>query len=476
MNTTSRHQAPPVFRLLSVITGAVLVAGLSVGAAGGSAEASSPTAFATAATTAAPAIASQFVTKKQALSRKAAKRKAAKRRAAKRRAAARSYAAGVPGTPTVTARTDRSISLKWGAAGRATGYDIYQGGNYKGSSATNRYTATGLSPATSYYFQIVSTWKGGYSAKSGGVTAKTSAAAAPVPTPTPVITSPAPVPTTPTPTPDPTTPTPTPDPTTPTPTPDPTTPTPDPTTPTPTPTPSGSLPTGNLPGWTSIYGEDFLTDAPLGSFLSTYSNSVGAYPYPWTDTSRNVRSTPGYYHPEKTLSVANGVMDAYLHYDATLGRYLVAAPTPKLPTMKFGRFAMKLRADKIAGYKIAPLLWPDSEKWPGDGEIDFPEGDLTGGNLSAFSHYANASGGQDWFDTQVKHTDWHVYETAWSPTKVQFFVDGNLVGTSTTNVPQNAMHWVLQFETQISSSTPSISAAGHVQVDWVKAYSYTPGS
>ncbi|MGV1078875.1 MAG: family 16 glycosylhydrolase [Candidatus Nanopelagicales bacterium] len=460
-----------------MITGAALVAGLSVGVAGAAAEASSPTTYAAAASSSAPTVASQLTTKQGKLSKKAAKRKAAKRKAAKRRAAARkaaarkaaarSYSAGIPGTPTVTARTDRTISLKWGAASRAASYDIYQGGNYKGSSATNRYTVTGLSPATSYYFQIVSTWKGGYSAKSGGLTAKTSAAPV-APTPTPVVTTPAPVPTTPTPTPDPTTASPTPIPTIPT---------PDPTTPTPTPTPTGNLPTGNLPGWTSIYGEDFLTDAPLGSFLSKYSNTVSAYPYPWTDTSRNVRSNnPGYYNPDKTLSVANGVMDAYLHYDATLGRYLVAAPTPKLPTMKFGRFAMKLRADKIAGYKIAPLLWPDSEKWPGDGEIDFPEGDLTGGNLSAFSHYANANGGQDWFDTKVKHTDWHVYETAWSPTKVQFFVDGNLVGTSTTNVPQNAMHWVLQFETQISSSAPSTSAAGHVQVDWIKAYSYTPGS
>ncbi|MDP4014871.1 MAG: glycoside hydrolase family 16 protein [Candidatus Nanopelagicales bacterium] len=238
------------------------------------------------------------------------------------------------------------------------------------------------------------------------------------------------------------------------------------------PVPSG-MPVGDLPGWKSVFAEDFNTTAPLGSFLSTYSN-FGAYPYPWTDTSRQERSNPGYYHPGKTLSVASGVLDAWLHYDSELGRYLVAAPTPSLPEMTYGRFSMRLRAEKIPGYKIAPLLWPDSESWPDDGEIDFPEGDLTGDPLKAFHHYARAAGGQDQFSAGVKPGAWHVYETLWSPGKVEFLVDGKSIGSSTKYVPSKPMHWVLQMETQIESTAPSKSAEGHVQVDWVKAYTYSP--
>ncbi len=223
------------------------------------------------------------------------------------------------------------------------------------------------------------------------------------------------------------------------------------------------------PGWVSVFGEDFGRDAGLGSFLSSYQN-FGAYPYPWTDTSRQERSNPGYYHPEKTLSVSGGVLDAWLHYDSSLGKFLVAAPTPNLPTMTYGRFAMRLRADRIPGYKIAPLLWPDSERWPDDGEIDFPEGDLTGSPLEAFHHFARAAGGQDSFDTGVDPTAWHVYETLWTPGKVEFLVDGRSIGSSTSYVPSNPMHWVLQMETQISPTAPSTSAQGHVQIDWVKAY------
>lgn len=229
------------------------------------------------------------------------------------------------------------------------------------------------------------------------------------------------------------------------------------------------MPAGDLPGWKQIFAEDFTRPAALGAFSSTYSN-IGSYPYPWTDTSRNSRSNPGYYHTDKTVSVVNGTLSANLHYDATLGRHLVAALTPKLPTTTYGRYSIRLRADSIPGYKIAPLLWPDSGVWPNDGEVDFPEGDLNGGKLAAFSHYALASGGQDYFSTGVTHTSWHVYETAWSPGKIEFFVDGKSIGVSAKNVPSKAMHWVLQFETNTGSTAPPTSAAGNVQVDWIKAY------
>lgn len=245
-------------------------------------------------------------------------------------------------------------------------------------------------------------------------------------------------------------------------------------TPTPVPEPSptdGQMPEGDLPGWRAVFAEDFSQPASLGQFLDTYSN-FDAYPYPWTDTSRQVRSNPGYYHPEKTLSAIGGVLDAWLHYDSQLGKYLVAAPMPNLPQMTYGRFSMRLRADAIPGYKIAPLLWPDSERWPDDGEIDFPEGDLDGTALSAFHHYARAAGGQDVFSAGVNPGGWHVYETLWSPGRVEFLVDGRSIGVSTAYVPDKPMHWVLQMETHIESNAPSTSAQGHVQIDWVKAYQH----
>jgi beta-glucanase (GH16 family) len=126
-------------------------------------------------------------------------------------------------------------------------------------------------------------------------------------------------------------------------------------------------------------------------------------------------------------------------------------------------------AQPTVGYKAAWLLWPDSGSWPADGEIDFPEGDLPG-TISAFAHFANPQGGQNAFVTGVKWNAWHTATTEWLPGRINFYLDGQLIGTSTKQVPTHAMHWVLQTETALNGTRPSPSSVGHVYVDWVVAY------
>ncbi len=231
-------------------------------------------------------------------------------------------------------------------------------------------------------------------------------------------------------------------------------------------------PIDNQPGWKFVFGDNFETPAPLGTFLDKYGSKWGAYPFPYQDTSHEVRSDPGYYYPQKTLSVANGIMDAWMHYDAALGKYLVAAPIPKLPTMQYGKFILRLRSDDIAGYKVTPLLWPDSENGD-DGEINLPEGTLNGADFKAFYHpEGGAKAGQAEFSTGVNSHQWHTFETDWSPGKVDLIVDGESIGSATNSVPSKPMHWVLQFETQIKKTPPPQSSQGHIQVDWVTAYTY----
>ena len=155
------------------------------------------------------------------------------------------------------------------------------------------------------------------------------------------------------------------------------------------------------------------------------------------------------------------------------GTHYVAAPTPKLPSMTYGRFSVRFQADSTPGYKAAWLLWPDSNVWPADGEIDFPEGDLDK-NMSAFAHWATGSGGQDAFTLTATYAAWHIATIDWTPGKLVFYLDGKVVGTSTKMVPTKAMHWVMQTETTLNGSAPSSSVSGHVRVDWVTAYAYTP--
>lgn len=236
--------------------------------------------------------------------------------------------------------------------------------------------------------------------------------------------------------------------------------------------PSGEpMPAGDLPGWKLVFTDDFTTPVPLGSFPSAVSTKWSAYPDGWKDTSKN-----GTYMPSKVVSIAGGVMDLYLHTEG--GVHMVSAPVPKIPGAQgsgggllYGRYAIRFKADPVPGYKTAWLLWPDSESWPEDGEIDFPEGDLDD-TICAFMHRQNGTSGgdQDAFCTQETYTSWHTAITEWSASEVRFLLDGKTVGTSTSRIPNTPMHWVIQTETALSGGAPSDSAEGHVQIDWVAVW------
>jgi beta-glucanase (GH16 family) len=234
--------------------------------------------------------------------------------------------------------------------------------------------------------------------------------------------------------------------------------------------PSGlSMPDGDLPGWKQIFRDDFRNDVPLGSFPSSDCSKWSDYAEGWKDTSKN-----GTYSPRRVVSVHDGVMD--LHLRTVDGAHLAAAPAPKLEGtgtqdgQLYGRYAVRYRADPIPGYKIAWLLWPDSEKWS-DGEIDFPEGNL-GGDTWAFMHHRGKPTNQDWYATPALLQQWHTAVIEWEPESVRFLLDGVVVGESNDKnlIPKVPMHWVLQTETALDGRKPAPNADGHVEIDWVAAY------
>jgi hypothetical protein len=62
----------------------------------------------------------------------------------------------------------------------------------------------------------------------------------------------------------------------------------------------------------------------------------------------------------------------------------------------------------------------------------------------------------------------------WKPNFCRFILDGNIVGTSTSRVPNTPMHWVLQSETELNSTYPAASAVANVQIDYVRVWKYVP--
>lgn len=235
-----------------------------------------------------------------------------------------------------------------------------------------------------------------------------------------------------------------------------------------------AIPEPDEPGdWRQVFVEEFGTDAELGEFPGRrYSTRWGAYPSGWRDTTGR-----GTYRPDRVVSVRDGVLDYHLHVED--GEARAAALVPQLPTygQLYGRYAVRFRADPVPGFKLTFLLWPDSEEWPEGGEVNFPEGDLDG-TFSAFMHHADPAGTQDQFPTGQDFSRWRTAVIEWRPGEVRFLLDGQQVGVSTTKVPDESMHWVLQTETSTTpGEEPAPGASGHVQVDWVAAWSYRgPGA
>jgi Beta-glucanase/Beta-glucan synthetase len=225
--------------------------------------------------------------------------------------------------------------------------------------------------------------------------------------------------------------------------------------------------------------DDFNTPAAEGQFLATYPNM---YAYPnapgWLDSPKN-----GHYDPA-IISVHGGMADAFIR--TTNGIHRIAAFGPKLrpgyeyapdwsSTQLYGRYEVRFKVDSMHGYKGAWLLWPQSDTWPRDGEIDFPEGEFDS-TMWAFVHHQGATSGgdQDYFPTGQTWTSWHVAVTEWTPTAVRFYLDGALIGTSTQRIPNTPMRWIIQNETTNSGYIPADSVQGHVYVDYVAVWAYVP--
>ena len=67
--------------------------------------------------------------------------------------------------------------------------------------------------------------------------------------------------------------------------------------------------------------------------------------------------------------------------------------------------------------------------------------------------------------------DWHTAAIEWRPDSVTFVLDGRTFTTNDpTAIPTTPMRWVLQTETELSGPAPSPTAQGHVQIDYVRAW------
>ena len=126
-----------------------------------------------------------------------------------------------------------------------------------------------------------------------------------------------------------------------------------------------------------------------------------------------------------------------------------------------------------ANYHPVVLLWPDSEDWPTDGEIDFMEIlDPTRQVVTASVLHlrsgdpATAADPNDHRKITVDATQWHAWAVEWTPDHVRGYVDGNQWFEVVRHVPTTPMHLCIQLD----NFGGDISEGGQQIVDWVRQY------
>ena len=141
----------------------------------------------------------------------------------------------------------------------------------------------------------------------------------------------------------------------------------------------------------------------------------------------------------------------------------------------YGRYLVRFRIDKARGVKHVALLWPDSEKWPADGEVDFSE-DQGGNRLKSTAALVTPS-------APIKRTvatdlsQWHVMGVDWTPGRLIYTIDGREWGrVNSPLVPTTAHHLALQTQVKACGSTwdpcpdATTPAVVDMEIDWVAIY------
>lgn len=268
-----------------------------------------------------------------------------------------------------------------------------------------------------------------------------------------------------------------------------------------------SDPEATMPGWQLIFVDHFNTDVPVGGFSNCTTKLIGTNPnqHDWFQSDcpnlppavrRKWAVYPdgwndgffGTYYPSRVLSIRDGKMIVKLHSKQIRGKWLhlISTQVPKIPNQPgpeggqtYGRYAIRFKIDPVCtGYKIAWLLWPDSEVWPRDGEIDFPEVDDFTNYSRIYGAVHYALNGKDYAQlahSRTKPADgkWHTAITEWTEDYVEFFLDDKRVGKIINKniIPRTPMTWRIQSQGMVYRATEPINnVAAIIQIDWVKVW------
>ena len=203
-------------------------------------------------------------------------------------------------------------------------------------------------------------------------------------------------------------------------------------------------------GWgTPVAGDEFnYTGAPDAAKWNVY-NSAG-------HAGNGVRS-PQQVSVDGSKMVMNGTADG-----------TTAGMSAKFANQKYGRWEARIAASGDDEYHMVSILWPDSESWPCDGEIDYAETTGSFTSVHFFNHYS-CSDLRTSASKAVDVTQFHNYAVDWSPAGMTGYIDGVkwFEDNDPTHQPPGSMHQTLQLDWFPDATA---DGAAEMRVDWVRVY------
>jgi beta-glucanase (GH16 family) len=137
----------------------------------------------------------------------------------------------------------------------------------------------------------------------------------------------------------------------------------------------------------------------------------------------------------------------------------------------YGKYEFKVRTEKDSTLATSGvvLTWPQSGKWPVDGELDIYE-TMTNAQRNPFYsviHYA-ADNKQIQHNHNFDATQWHFITMEWFPDVIHIYRDGEKVFTVTDKdaIPQVPHHVCIQLDAFKTEMTGEVK----MYVDWLKIY------
>jgi hypothetical protein len=209
---------------------------------------------------------------------------------------------------------------------------------------------------------------------------------------------------------------------------------------------------GPGPGWKQVGGDEF------GSGLGAWNlyDSKGGF-------------GTGLRKPE-AISVSDGKLNITARGDVSGGMGMGKGQL-------HGRWEFRVRTEKGRGFGSAILLWPDSEKWPEDGEVDIMEVPGENRDLAHFVLHAGEDNNLLGSAAKGDFSQWHTFAVEWLPDRITWFVDGKkkFETTDKAMIPTTPMHLTMQLDQgpkkdwipARDETTPEEIA---LQVDWVRIY------